>query len=158
MNAFSRASCRRTTPASPRVHTHFCAQFLQLTYCHFGKLLPHNRLLGHVTLHRRWIARSAAAAPGAALGGAGAALLVGTAGFLRRPPAHVSAGRVPCMQCSNCTPPSSHAAKMSRILVCCLQSLILPGSTGVQREFSAIILPSDSQYQPSMDSGVVKLA
>ena len=29
-------------------------------------------------------------------------------------------------------------------VVCCLQSLFLPGSTGVQREFSANIRPSDS--------------
>ena len=47
------------------------------------------------------------------------------------------------MQCFNCTPHSSHA-KISWTLMCCLQSLFLPGSTGVQREFSAIIRPSDS--------------
>ena len=59
--------------------------------------------------------------------------------FLRRPPVHSFSGRVSCIQCLNCWPPSSHAAKIARMLACCLQSPFWPGSTGVQCVLPGII-------------------
>ena len=55
---------------------------------------------------------------------------------------HSFSGRVSCIQCSNCQQLSSHAAKIALMLVCCLQSPFLPGSTGVQCVLPGIILSS----------------
>ena len=53
-------------------------------------------------------------------------------------------------QCSNCRPPSSDAAKMARMLSCCLQSSLWPGSTGVSVSSSSqipgIIRSSNSHF------------
>ena len=51
----------------PAVHIHLAAQLQQLTHLHFAEDWPHCSLFRRVALHRRrWVARSAAAAPGAA--------------------------------------------------------------------------------------------
>ena len=52
------------------VHIHISAQLQELIHLHFAEDWQHCRLFWRVALHRcRWVARSAAAAPGAALPG-----------------------------------------------------------------------------------------
>ena len=130
------------------VHIHRSVQLQQLVHSHFAGDWQHYRLFGLAALHRRrWVAMSAAAAPGAALPDRDWRLfspaLPGV--FLRRPPLCSFSGCLPCMQCSNCLPPSSHTAKMARVLSGTVvlpplgQSLIWPGSTGVQRVMPGII-------------------
>ena len=80
----------------PAVHIHLSAQLQQLINLHFGAERTRCRLFGRVAPHRsRWVARLFAPSSGPL--------------FLRR---------VPYILCWNCLPPSSHTAKMARMLSC----------------------------------------
>ena len=112
------------------VHINRSTQLQELIHLHFAEDWQHCRLFWRVVFHcRQWVALLAAVAPGAALPGVRV--------FLRRLQGRSCSGRVPCIKCSNCWPPSS-------LLSCCLQSRFWPGSTGVQLVMQEFFRASNS--------------
>ena len=112
------------------VHINRSTQLQELIHLHFAEDWQHCRLFWRVVFHcRQWVALLAAVAPGAALPGVRV--------FLCRLQGRSYSGRVPCIKCSNCWPPSS-------LLSCCLQSRFWPGSTGVQLVMQEFFRASNS--------------
>ena len=145
--------CPMNSVSRSALFTRTFAQLQHVIRLRFAKERQQHRQFGRIALHHcRWVALSAAAAPcaRAARCRAAPAPLSPTVTGVSVPSSCRrflwARGRrsVPCIQCSNCRLPSSHAAKMARMLLCCLQTTFWSGSTGVQGVFPGIIRLSNS--------------
>ena len=143
--------CPMNSVSRSALLTRTFAQLQHVIRLRFAEERQQHRQFGRIALqHCRWVARSAAAAPCAARCRAAPAPLsltvkgVSVPSSCRRFLWVCGRRSVPCIQCSNCRLPSSHAAKMARMLLCCLQTTFWSDSTGVQGVFPCIIRLSNS--------------
>ena len=138
--------CPMNSVSRSALLTRTFAQLQHVIRLRFAEERQQHRQFGRIALHHcRWVALSAAAAPcaRAARCRAAPAPLSPTVTGVSVPSSCRrflwARGRrsVPCIQCSNCRLPSSHAAKMARMLLCCLQTTFWRGSTNVQHVYPA---------------------